>query len=137
MTRNYILDDTVVIEEKRKKLEDFAKKWNIKYIILFGSRIRGKDTPLSDWDIAVRFGRRISGREYIYIIGELVEALDTDKVDLVVLDLDVPVELAYDILWNGEPIIVLDKNILIEDRLKVFRDLNDLKIKQKTVGIEM
>ncbi len=119
----------MIEESKILGLRRIAEKWRVKYIILFGSRIRGKETPLSDWDIAIKFGRKITGREYIRVIGDLVEVLDTDRIDLVILDLDIPVELAYSILWEGKPLVVLDKNELIDDRLRVFRDLNDLRIK--------
>ncbi len=120
-----------MLEERvLERLRELAVRWRVKYIVLFGSRVRGRATPLSDWDIAVKFGREITSREYIMFLGELVDILDSDKVDLIVLDHDIPVELAYEILWKGEPIVVINKDELVEDRLKVFRDLNDLKIKQ-------
>lgn len=43
----------VDINKVYKQISDFAKEFNVKKVILFGSRARGDNKPKSDIDIAV------------------------------------------------------------------------------------
>jgi predicted nucleotidyltransferase len=59
----------------------------IVFAYLFGSLARGKPQPLSDVDIAIylRTGGKVAERK-LEILGNLVAILQTDEIDLVVLN---------------------------------------------------
>ena len=78
---------------------------------LFGSLSKGKPSPLSDVDIAVflKKAEKVADRK-IEILGRLIEILETDEIDLVVLNTaDLP--LVMGILKNKK---------LIERRRAIF-----------------
>jgi predicted nucleotidyltransferase len=75
---------------------------------LFGSLSKGKPSPLSDVDIAVflKNEEKLSNRK-LEILGRLIDILETDEIDLVVLNTaDLP--LAMRILTNRK--LIVDKD---------------------------
>ena len=75
---------------------------------LFGSLSKGKPSPLSDVDIAVflKKGNNLADRK-LEILGRLIEILETDEIDLVVLNTaDLP--LIMGILKNKK--LIVDKD---------------------------
>ena len=75
---------------------------------LFGSLSKGKPSPLSDVDIAVflKKAEKVADRK-IEILGRLIEILETDEIDLVVLNTaDLP--LVMGILKNKK--LIVDKD---------------------------
>lgn len=71
---------------------------------LFGSTVRGDTNELSDVDIAVMLDESLSKKdkfdEELYLISELTCVLNSDKIDLVVLN-DAPLLLKYNVIKNG------------------------------------
>jgi predicted nucleotidyltransferase len=75
---------------------------------LFGSLSKGKPSPLSDVDIAVflKMAENVADRK-IEILGRLIDILETDEIDLVVLNTaDLP--LVMGILKNKK--LIVDKD---------------------------
>ncbi|MEK9159235.1 MAG: nucleotidyltransferase domain-containing protein [Patescibacteria group bacterium] len=97
---------------------------SIKLVYLFGSRGRGDEGPLSDYDFAVYLEEQKKerrGQLHLEILNELTSALKTDAVDLVILnDLDMP-EMKYDIIAEGkllfeeEPFSLLVEPYILND----------------------
>jgi len=75
---------------------------------LFGSLSKGKPSPLSDVDIAVYLNKaEESAEKKIEILGGLIDILETDEIDLVVLNTaDLP--LVMGILKNKK--LIVDKD---------------------------
>jgi len=89
----------------------------LRYLVFFGSRARGLGDPLSDWDFAARFGRRVGLLERLGLMGEIARRMRSDDVDLVVLDdPGTPPPLLVEALWGGEPICVEDEEAFHWDR---------------------
>ena len=76
-----------------------AARWGLRYVVLFGSRARGRAGPHSDYDLAVKAGRRLSLVERGLLAGELEDCAG-GRVDLVVLDDWDPV-VAWEALARG------------------------------------
>jgi len=82
------------------KVEIYLKsREDIQFAYLFGSFARDKVTPLSDVDVAVYLtGDDISDKR-LEILGDLIDILKTDKIDLVILNI-APLSLQMKILQN-------------------------------------
>ena len=82
------------------KVEIYLKsRKDIQFAYLFGSFAKDRVTPLSDIDIAVYLiGDDLSGKR-MEILGDLIDILKTDKVDLVILN-TAPLTLRMKILQN-------------------------------------
>ena len=95
-----------------------CERYGLKYLVLFGSRASGQADGLSDWDFAVRFGRRPSIHEVVELLADLIELAGDDRVDLVVLDRPLPPALLHEVLWRGRPLCVVDRDVYLWDRVK-------------------
>lgn len=71
-------------------------------VYLFGSRVRGNLGPMNDYDLAVLVDRAVDGRRVqTRLAHELARALQTDRVDVVLLN-RASIELAYAIIAQGK-----------------------------------
>lgn len=78
---------------------------DILFAYLFGSLAQGKPKPLSDVDIAVFLSEdKDAVGEKMELLGELTEILETDEVDLVILN-TAPPTLRMKILENKRVIV--------------------------------
>jgi uncharacterized protein YutE (UPF0331/DUF86 family)/predicted nucleotidyltransferase len=125
-------------DKKRDKLKDyFQNRDDVVMAFLFGSRAKEKGFTHahSDWDIAVYFRPEVApveweehGREYPEedrIWGDCIDMLETDDVDLVVLN-RVPSSIANTAI-NGLPLIIKDKKLWVEFMLVVSREAEDFR----------
>jgi len=110
---------------KSKKINDlkkyFKKEKSVILAFLFGSQAKGISRRVSDWDIGVYF----KPREYLELETEedypgedkmwsnLVDILETDDVDLVVLNRARP-DLVYSILRSGIPLKIKDRKLFLD-----------------------
>ncbi|WP_317894659.1 nucleotidyltransferase domain-containing protein [Pyrofollis japonicus] len=79
-----------------------ASRWRLRYVVLFGSRGRGYWGPHSDFDLAVKAGRRLGFVERGLLYAELEECLpEGARLDLVFLDDWNPV-VAWEALARGK-----------------------------------
>ncbi|APH38571.1 nucleotidyltransferase family protein [Methanohalophilus halophilus] len=69
----------------REMLPQLKDQYNVKYIGLFGSYIRGEQTPESDLDILVEFSKTPTLLQFIDLENHLSDNLGI-KVDLVMKD---------------------------------------------------
>jgi len=110
------------ISELRKKLLPIFKKYKeIKLVYLFGSQATGKAGPLSDYDFAIYLDEKDKKKIFdikLELLASISRALQTDKVDIVVLNtVDAP-ELKYNIIKEGKAIFERDSSkLLVEPRI--------------------
>jgi uncharacterized protein len=78
------------------------------FAYLFGGLARGERRPLSDVDIAVWLtGTRSAAQTKMELLGNLIDVLGTDEIDLVVLNAQENVPLAAEVLKCGK--VIVDK----------------------------
>ncbi len=90
--------------QRKKLITLFKKHREIKLAYLFGSRARGMAGPLSDYDIAIyadSYDVQKLGSLKLTLIGEISSLLNTDVVDIVVLNTCEQPELKYAIITEG------------------------------------
>jgi len=80
-------------------LEEAARRWRLRYIVLYGSHSAGRPRPGSDVDLAVKAGRRLSAREYMRLYADLAECVHGD-LDLWIVEYWSPI-IAWEALWRG------------------------------------
>jgi len=90
---------------KIKKI--FSDENNIILAYIFGSQLKGKIGPLSDYDFAVFLSQKPSFQFKYKLKNKLVSALNIEQIDLVILN-DAPIELKYKVIATGK--IIYQKN---------------------------
>ncbi len=110
-----------------------AKDSAIVALYAFGSLARDALKPLSDLDFGVLLSDSLSKRERyqkcIDLIGILGETLETDEIDLVILN-DDPPRFAYNILKSGKLLHCRDQSRLldfIEKTVKLYLDFKPVR----------
>ena len=98
----------------------------VSLVYLFGSQVEGRLGPMSDYDLAVLVDRTVDGRRIqARLAHELARALQTDRVDVVLLN-RAPVELAYAIVAQGHLLHEQDVATRVEYEAKVMGRYGDL-----------
>lgn len=103
------------LRELRKIFDSFSE---IKLVYFFGSKAAGKSGPLSDYDFAVYLEEKIRERMAdikFQLYDRLSKQLQTDKLDIVILNLSQSPELNYQIIKEGK--LVFEKEpykVLVE-----------------------
>ncbi len=89
---------------------------DIAFAYLFGSLARGKRFPLSDVDIAVYLHKEIfSTNLKMEILGDLIDILHTDEIDLVILN-HAPVSLIKRILTSKK--VIAERDPLLRQKFE-------------------
>ncbi|OGC48020.1 MAG: hypothetical protein A3A94_00125 [Candidatus Portnoybacteria bacterium RIFCSPLOWO2_01_FULL_43_11] len=121
-----------------KKLDNLKKIFGayleIKLVYLFGSRADEKIGPLSDYDFAIYLDERDKKRIFeikFELQDKISRCLETDKVDVVILNLSEMPELKYNIIKEGK--LIFEKEpfkVLIEPKiLNEYFDFHTLLLK--------
>jgi predicted nucleotidyltransferase len=93
---------TNYLENLQRIFESYSQ---IKLVYLFGSTVRDDRGPMSDYDFAVFLGNKDSievARIRFELMDKLSRALNTENVDVVMLDVTGSPELKYNILQEGQ-----------------------------------
>ena len=112
-------------KEQLKNLTSIFKSYpEIKLVYFFGSRAKGFEGPMSDYDFAVYFDEKNKKKMFdakFILADQIGRFLSTDKVDIVILNLAESPELKYNIIKDGrliyekEPFrLIIEPNILNE-----------------------
>lgn len=122
-------------DDKKKSLKDyFAGRNDVLMAFLFGSRAQKRAAGVSDWDIAVYFKPLSPAPEWEHdraypaeseIWGDLTRLLETDYVDLVVLN-RTPANIAASAI-QGLPLVIKDRKIYLEFMLIITREAEDYR----------
>lgn len=73
----------------------------IQLVYLFGSRVTGSSGPMSDTDLAILLDRAaLVPALRVELAQRLAEALDSDQLDLVILN-QAPIEFAYSVILRA------------------------------------
>jgi len=104
----------------------FQKESSVVLAFLFGSRVKGSEREVSDWDIAVYFKpeeyleieteRQYPGENRIW--SDLVDLLETDDVDFSVLN-RARASLVYNVLRTGTSLVIKDRRLYLDLLCKV------------------
>ena len=106
---------------------------DILFAYLFGSFAKGKHFPLSDVDIAVYLrGPTVVLEKKMEILGTLIDILQTDEIDLVVLN-SAPLPLRMGILENKK--VVVDREPFLRHHYEslTMREYFDFSIKEREI----
>lgn len=112
----------------------FKKRDDVLFAFLFGSQAKGRSAKKSDWDIGVYLkprDRQLEREtEYNYparskIWSDLIDLLDTDNVDLVILNSS-PADVAATII-TGQSLVVKDRESFLEFMLATTREAEDYR----------
>jgi len=87
--------------ENENKIKKVVKKYDLKMVLLFGSRVSGRINFDSDVDIAYLSGRELSGKEIINLNCDFIDIFNCDKIDMVDLKRVNPF-LRYEISRNSK-----------------------------------
>lgn len=127
----------------------FEKKPEVLLAFLFGSRTKEREMWESDWDVGVYFKPKEYSEletEFDYpeqgMWGELTAILESDNIDLVILNRARP-SLVYSVLRTGIPLAIKDKKLYFNLLCKVSYEARDWwkfvddywEIKQKAKSI--
>lgn len=85
-----------------KLLLELVNKYNLKFLILFGSRATNKQRKDSDWDFAFLPKKKLTTTQEMNLFDKMCEILNTDKLDLVNLSKTNNLELKYQISRVGK-----------------------------------
>lgn len=95
------------IEDSKTKdvLSVFQLYPQVKLVYFFGSRAKGKESALSDYDFAVYLDEKDSKKRFqikLNLMAKLSQKIGTDNVDVVVLNDTQSPELKYSIIKEGK-----------------------------------
>jgi predicted nucleotidyltransferase len=116
-----------------KALDYLQSKADIIFAYFFGSFGRGKRLPLSDVDIAVYLkDPAVIQKKKLEILGALIDILQTDEIDLVVLN-NAPLPLRMRILENKK--VVVDRDPFLRHHFEslTMREYFDFSILEKQI----
>lgn len=85
----------------QKEITNIADKYNLELIILFGSQVSGKKNPESDFDVAYKTDKKLSGKELINLNCNFIDLFNNDKIDMLDLKKVDPL-LLFEIAQNSQ-----------------------------------
>jgi len=70
-------------QKQKEKIQEIAKKYQLKLVLLFGSQVSGKTNKESDFDVAYLSKKDLSFDEENYLNYEFTNIFQHDRVDTV------------------------------------------------------
>ncbi|PIU03467.1 hypothetical protein COT44_03415 [Candidatus Shapirobacteria bacterium CG08_land_8_20_14_0_20_39_18] len=115
----------MVTREQKEKIFALGKKYNLDFIILYGSVARNQAGKLSDLDIAVYKKGGITSEKYFELYGKMFGIFESKEVDLKTLN-DQSILYRYLVVRDG---ILLFGNELeyLKFKTYIIRDYQDSK----------
>ncbi len=111
----------MITQDYRQLISIFEAYPEIKLVYHFGSRARGSESPLSDYDFAIYLDTEDKLRMYdikLDVIVKLSKLLKTDNIDVVVLNLTDNPDLKYMIISEGQLIYEQEPfKVLVEPKI--------------------
>jgi len=91
----------------RKQLVNISRKYNLKVLILFGSRAKSQENQNSDWDFAFYPQRTFTVDENMDLFDDLITLLNDEKVDLIDLESSKKLHVINEVFQTG--VLVFEK----------------------------
>jgi len=126
--------DERLLEKFKNQIKTILEhKESVIFAYLFGSSVKKTFTPMSDIDIAVYLSPNVNKpKERLDLIGNLMMALKTDNIDLVILN-TAPLTLKARIILNKETLIDNSPFLRHSFESLVLRQYYDFSIKEKNI----
>jgi predicted nucleotidyltransferase len=111
----------MTVEGNKRLIFIFKSYKEIKLVYLFGSRVTGETSPMSDYDFAVYLDTKDKKRMYeirFELFDKISRLLKTDRIDIVILNLTESPELKYMIIKYGR--LILERvpfKVIVEPRI--------------------
>lgn len=120
------------MNDATKGIEEIAKQYGLKLVVLFGSRARGDATQKSDYDIGLYGNRVLTEEEMVALQNEFSSLLKTDAIDLVDIKrasplLKVKVFEAFEVLYEDDPFLKHQLSLSAEAELEECKDLYEMR----------
>jgi predicted nucleotidyltransferase len=115
--------DMIELEKFKPDIEEIAKKYELKLVVLYGSQATGKAKPDSDIDIAVLGNRRIDFNKHIKLVNEFTSLFHTDEIDVKLLHKTSPL-FRYEVMRDGVLLYGSDYDF-VSFKSYAFRDYMD------------
>lgn len=103
----------------------FSHKPEIILAYLFGSVAEGKTHKFSDIDIGVYYKKEPSLKQYLQLINDVCEILETDDVDVVNMNSASPL-IVHDILSYGKLLSCSNDDFYVNLRINTLRQYDDM-----------
>lgn len=117
----------VVEQELWTRVVRVLEAHDVRLAYLFGSHAKGEATELSDIDLAVSFRAGVDVRRDLgQLLDALVHELETDRIDLVLLE-EIPPPLAYRIVRDGKRLLAVDPRQDVSFRTRTIMRYLDFK----------
>lgn len=124
-----ILSNRLMIIDEVKKIIEAED--NIIFAYLFGSMAAGRQTNLSDVDIAIYLRNTEGIAQYkLEIFNKITNAIGTDELDLIILN-TAPIFITGRILQNKQILIDKDPSLRYKFESLILREYFDFKIKEE------
>lgn len=110
-------------------IKETALKYDLQLIYLFGSRATGRETKVSDFDIAVLINKAKAynlKKLILDLIFDFSQIVHSDKIDLVILN-KASLAVQYNVISDGEILYELDPEIRYDYEVKVISLYLDFK----------
>jgi predicted nucleotidyltransferase len=120
------------------KLNPILEKNSVALAYVFGSVAKGKEGPLSDFDVAIVFDKDVPTKGYFdreTNIGlGIGRALSVSRVDVVNLQTARSPVLKHRAVFYGEPIFVKDKKLQFYIEKRILEEFEDTKYLRSVTG---
>lgn len=109
-----------ISEKQQKRIDELAKKYHLKLILLFGSRATGKTHKESDFDVAYLPSSNLSFDEETDINFQFIGIFSHDRIDTVDMRKASPL-LLFGIFKNCQILFAEDNLIFYRYRAYIFK----------------
>ena len=126
--------DEILLEKYKIQIRAVLEnKESIVFAYLFGSSATKTFTPMSDIDIAVYLNPNVDiSKERLDLVGDLMLALKTDNIDLVILNTS-PLPLKARVVQNKETLVDKYPSLRHSFESLVLRQYYDFSIKETNI----
>lgn len=90
-----------ITKSELKELKKLGKKYDLRVLVLFGSRAKGTHKKDSDYDIAFYPKKNFTTKDEINLFNEILGIINSDKVDLINLEKPKNYLLVKNIFFEG------------------------------------
>lgn len=124
------------IDEIKRQLAPIFKKRQVALAYLFGSRVHGRVTPLSDVDVAVAFADAVpKSKQFdleLSLMADIGRVFEVERVDIVNLKRVKEPLIKHRAVFYGRPLFVTDETRRFELERIIRREYEDTKHLRET-----